>query len=75
MIATAAAEDRFASLLLCLVIVLVLGRLVAVLFRKIGQPVVIGEILVGIALEAPACSASCRATSTRRCSPSRSVRT
>src|SRR5688572_21092475 len=50
MIATAAAEDRFASLLLCLVIVLVLGRLVAVLFRRIGQPVVIGEILVGIAL-------------------------
>ena len=50
MIATSAADDRFASLLLCLVIVLVLGRLVAVLFRKIGQPVVIGEILVGIAL-------------------------
>lgn len=50
MIATGGAEDRFASLLLCLVIVLVLGRLVAVLFRRIGQPVVIGEILVGIAL-------------------------
>lgn len=50
MLASSAAEDRFASLLLCLVIVLVLGRLVAILFRRIGQPVVIGEILVGIAL-------------------------
>jgi Kef-type K+ transport system membrane component KefB len=50
MIASSAAEDRFASLLLCLIIVLVLGRLVAILFRRIGQPVVIGEILVGIAL-------------------------
>ena len=50
MIASSAAEDRFAQLLLCITIVLVLGRLVAILFRKINQPVVIGEILVGIAL-------------------------
>ncbi len=45
-----AAEHHFLALLLCLVIVLVLGRLVGVVFRAIKQPVVIGEILIGIAL-------------------------
>ncbi len=45
-----AAEKHFLALLLILVVVLVLGRLVAILFRRIKQPVVIGEILVGIAL-------------------------
>lgn len=50
MIASSAAEERFAQLLLAMIAVLVLGRLVAILFRRIKQPVVIGEILVGIAL-------------------------
>ncbi|HRE02111.1 MAG TPA: cation:proton antiporter, partial [Ilumatobacteraceae bacterium] len=45
-----AAEQHFAALLLCLIVVLGLGRLVGMVFRRIKQPVVIGEILVGIAL-------------------------
>ncbi len=48
--AGSAGNDPFLALLLCLVVVLALGRLVAIVFRKIKQPVVIGEILVGIAL-------------------------
>lgn len=43
-------EDRYLALALCLIVVLTLGRLVGIVFRKIKQPVVIGEILVGIAL-------------------------
>ena len=43
-------EDRYLALALCLIVVLTLGRLVGILFRKLKQPVVIGEILVGIAL-------------------------
>ncbi|MEO6492759.1 MAG: cation:proton antiporter [Ilumatobacteraceae bacterium] len=43
-------EDRYLALALCLIVVLGLGRLVGVVFHKLGQPVVIGEILVGIAL-------------------------
>ncbi len=43
-------ELHFLALLLCLVVVLICGRLVGILFRAIKQPVVIGEILVGIAL-------------------------
>ncbi len=43
-------EQRFLALALCLVVVVALGRIVGILFRKIKQPVVIGEILVGIAL-------------------------
>jgi Kef-type K+ transport system membrane component KefB len=50
LIASTFAEDRFLALALCLVVVVSLGRLVGVLFRKIHQPVVIGEILVGIVL-------------------------
>src|SRR6187431_830009 len=49
-IAAGAHGDHFAALLLCLVVVLVLGRLTAIVCRKIKQPIVIGEILVGIAL-------------------------
>ena len=45
-----AQEKHFLALLLCLVVVLALGRLVAIVFRAIKQPVVIGEVLVGIAL-------------------------
>lgn len=43
-------DEIFRSLLICLGIVLVLGKLAAVVCRRLGQPVVIGEILVGIAL-------------------------
>lgn len=50
MIASSFSEDRFLALALCLVVVVALGRIVGILFRKIKQPVVIGEILVGIAL-------------------------
>ncbi|MCU1400317.1 MAG: Transporter, family [Acidimicrobiales bacterium] len=51
MFAELSAQDKhFVALLLCLAVVLALGRLVAVVFRAIKQPVVIGEILVGIAL-------------------------
>ena len=44
------AEARFLALSLCLVVVVLLGRIVGALFRKINQPAVIGEILVGVAL-------------------------
>ena len=50
MLASSFAEDRYLALSLCLVVVVVLGRIVGVLFRKMRQPAVIGEILVGIAL-------------------------
>ncbi len=48
--AGAPGADPFVRLLLCLVIVLALGRVVGAFCRKIGQPVVIGEIIAGIAL-------------------------
>ncbi len=48
--AGAPGTDPFVRLLLCLVIVLALGRVVGAASRKLGQPVVIGEILAGIAL-------------------------
>jgi Kef-type K+ transport system membrane component KefB len=50
MLASSFAEDRFLALALCLVVVVALGRIVGALFRKIHQPAVIGEILVGVAL-------------------------
>ena len=50
MLASSFAEDRFLALALCLVVVVALGRIVGSLFRKIHQPAVIGEILVGVAL-------------------------
>ena len=43
-------EMHFLALLLCLVIVVASCRLVGIAFRAIKLPVVIGEILVGIAL-------------------------
>lgn len=48
--AAANSEEIFRSILLSLAVVLVLGKLAAVICRRLGQPVVIGEILVGIAL-------------------------
>ncbi len=45
-----AQEKHFLALLLCLAVVLTAGQLVAIVFRAIKQPVVIGEVLVGIAL-------------------------
>ncbi|MBM3684204.1 MAG: cation/H(+) antiporter [Actinobacteria bacterium] len=48
--AGAPGTDPFVRLLVCLVIVLALGRVVGAACRKLGQPVVIGEILAGIAL-------------------------
>lgn len=48
--AGAPGADPFVRLLLCLVIVLALGRFVGAVCRKLGQPVVIGEIIAGIAL-------------------------
>ncbi|MCU1393274.1 MAG: sodium/hydrogen exchanger [Ilumatobacteraceae bacterium] len=51
MLAELNAQDKhFVALLLCLAVVLALGRLVGIVFRAIKQPVVIGEVLVGIAL-------------------------
>ncbi len=49
-VATSFSEERYLALSLCLVVVVLLGRLVGSLFRKMRQPVVIGEILVGVAL-------------------------
>ena len=48
--ATSHGTDPFVKLLLCLVVILALGKLVGMFCRKIGQPVVIGEIIAGIAL-------------------------
>jgi Kef-type K+ transport system membrane component KefB len=48
--AGAPGTDPFVRLMLCLVIVLALGRVVGAVSRKLGQPVVIGEIIAGIAL-------------------------
>lgn len=45
-----AATEPIVRLLVCLVIILALGRVVGALCRRIGLPVVIGEILAGIAL-------------------------
>src|SRR5436190_1354359 len=45
-----AQEKHFLALLLCLVVVLALGRLVAVVFRAIKQPAVIGEVVCGLEL-------------------------
>lgn len=50
MVAAAELEEVFRSLLVCLVIVLLMGKLAGQLCRWARQPVVIGEILVGIAL-------------------------
>jgi Kef-type K+ transport system membrane component KefB len=48
--ATSAGDSSFTRILLCIVIILIAGRLAGILFKRLGQPVVIGEILVGIAL-------------------------
>jgi Kef-type K+ transport system membrane component KefB len=50
MLAAASSEEIFRSLLLSLAIVLLLGKIAAGICRRVGQPAVIGEILVGIAL-------------------------
>lgn len=49
-VGTSFSEERYLALSLCLVVVLLLGRIVGSLFRRFKQPVVIGEILVGVAL-------------------------
>ena len=45
-----AAERRLLEVLLQLIIIVLIARVVAVLFRKIGQPAVVGEIIAGLLL-------------------------
>jgi Kef-type K+ transport system membrane component KefB len=49
-LATGTGNTAFTRILLCIVIILIAGRLAGMVFKRLGQPVVIGEILVGIAL-------------------------
>ena len=44
------AREIAARVFLCIAVVVVVGRVISALFRRIGQPAVLGEILAGIAL-------------------------
>lgn len=49
-VATSASADVFVHVLIALVAVIVVGRMVGLVFRYLGQPPVIGEVIAGILL-------------------------